>query len=290
MKKIIPALALLLISAMVLATSSYAWFTMNTSVSASGMKVTASAGTGLVISLWDNDAKSATDKDAKGWTTPAGSVTASDWNKSRANSSIEPTSTVNATDWFTAVAASENEAAAKQLKYTLSTSFSNKYSSTLYYYDKLEVKTNDGNSISGKSLVITSIDVSDSTDASHQSKSADLNKALRIALVVTSGDATKTYFFAPSYATYPDVKGVKVAAGTGYEAVDMDSVSSIELFSDDDQITLSEHTINGSTTVEMYLYYDGEDENCFTNNTLNGLDTLSVSINFKAVDDPGSGN
>ena len=50
MKKLIPALALLLISAVMLGTSSFAWFSMNTEVTATGMSVTAQAPTSLLIS------------------------------------------------------------------------------------------------------------------------------------------------------------------------------------------------------------------------------------------------
>ena len=50
MKKLIPALALLLVSAVMLGTSSFAWFSMNTSVTATGMSVTATAPTSLLIS------------------------------------------------------------------------------------------------------------------------------------------------------------------------------------------------------------------------------------------------
>lgn len=50
MKKLIPALVLLLVSAIVLSTSSYAWFSMNTQVTASGMEVTAKAPASLLIS------------------------------------------------------------------------------------------------------------------------------------------------------------------------------------------------------------------------------------------------
>ena len=55
MKKIIPALALLLISAMVLASASYAWFSMNTQVTATGMQVQAKAEGGLLISSTHQD-------------------------------------------------------------------------------------------------------------------------------------------------------------------------------------------------------------------------------------------
>lgn len=49
MKKLIPALVLLLVSAMVLSTSSYAWFSMNKTVSATGMSLTSTAPANLLI-------------------------------------------------------------------------------------------------------------------------------------------------------------------------------------------------------------------------------------------------
>ncbi|MBP5209532.1 MAG: hypothetical protein J6125_01595, partial [Clostridia bacterium] len=50
MKKLIPALCLLLISAAMLGTSTFAWFSMNTTVSATNMTVKATASKNLLIS------------------------------------------------------------------------------------------------------------------------------------------------------------------------------------------------------------------------------------------------
>lgn len=50
MKKLIPALALLLVSAVMLGTSSFAWFSMNTTVSVTGMEITTKASSNLLIS------------------------------------------------------------------------------------------------------------------------------------------------------------------------------------------------------------------------------------------------
>lgn len=63
MKKLIPAIVMLLVSAVVLSTASYAWFTTSTSVTADGMKVTAQAPTSILIS-----GKDATGAQADGWT------------------------------------------------------------------------------------------------------------------------------------------------------------------------------------------------------------------------------
>lgn len=50
MKKLIPAIVMLIVSAVVLSTASYAWFTTSQSVTASGMQVQAKAPTSVLIS------------------------------------------------------------------------------------------------------------------------------------------------------------------------------------------------------------------------------------------------
>lgn len=61
MKKLIPALALLLVSAVMLATSSFAWFSMNTTVTVTGMSVSTRISDNLQIAndTLDSDAKKA---------------------------------------------------------------------------------------------------------------------------------------------------------------------------------------------------------------------------------------
>ena len=49
-RKIIPALAMLLVSAIMMSTASFAWFTMNEKVTATGMQVQAKSTGSLVIS------------------------------------------------------------------------------------------------------------------------------------------------------------------------------------------------------------------------------------------------
>lgn len=50
MKKLIPAFALLLVSAVVMSTASFAWFSMNTQVTAGNMEIKATTGENLLIS------------------------------------------------------------------------------------------------------------------------------------------------------------------------------------------------------------------------------------------------
>lgn len=56
MRKLIPALAMLLVSAVMMSTASFAWFSMNTTVTATGMKIKAKSDqTFLIISATNSD-------------------------------------------------------------------------------------------------------------------------------------------------------------------------------------------------------------------------------------------
>ena len=87
MKKLIPAVVMLLISAVVLSTASYAWFTTTQSATASGMQVTATAPSSVLIRQIDATGNSTTEfGSAVTFTGEAVTLT--------------PASTVNGVDFF----------------------------------------------------------------------------------------------------------------------------------------------------------------------------------------------
>ena len=57
MRKLIPAFSMLLVAAIMLSTATFAWFTMNESVTASGMEIQAKASGNLLISTEKMTAK-----------------------------------------------------------------------------------------------------------------------------------------------------------------------------------------------------------------------------------------
>lgn len=71
MKKLIPAIVMLLVSAVVLSTASYAWFSTTQSVTAEGMSVKATAPSSILISGFTGDNTTTTD----GWTEFSSNVT-----------------------------------------------------------------------------------------------------------------------------------------------------------------------------------------------------------------------
>ncbi|EXM40885.1 hypothetical protein RASY3_00115 [Ruminococcus albus SY3] len=89
-KKLIPAAGSLMVSAVMLATSTYAWFTMNKTVTVTGMEVKTKVGSNLLISA-----------------TPDDTAFAKDLSQTR-QALLEPTSTVDGIQYFYTVNAGSN--------------------------------------------------------------------------------------------------------------------------------------------------------------------------------------
>jgi len=90
MKKLIPAIAMLLISAVLLSTASFAWFSMNTTVTVTGMSVTATVNDNLQIAATTVDATAKENDSAFKY----------GYIMTHTTQLIEPVSTVNGIDFF----------------------------------------------------------------------------------------------------------------------------------------------------------------------------------------------
>lgn len=89
-KKLIPAVSMLTVSAMMLSTATYAWFTMNKTVTVTGMEVKTKVGSNLLISE-----------------TPDDTAFAKELSQTR-QALLEPTSTVDGIQYFYTVNAGSN--------------------------------------------------------------------------------------------------------------------------------------------------------------------------------------
>ncbi len=301
-KRLIPAVAMLLISAMLLGTSTYAWFSMNTIVSANNMKVKVVADQGILI----NEIATAGD---------------ANWDNSATTSQTESinlhaTSTANTAAWYAAYSTDRNDAAAA----TAASTKSGKLVDATYYtlgsgdyttatetvltaaggttagavvtyvdsdgdgnYDNGEgyyvkytyyVKSSAGEitlntAANGQNLNIKTVTAAGNTS------SADLDKALRVAVVLGG----KAYIFAP----------LNTSAGTYY--VNASATGTTPLSSTTAQPTaltsLPANTAAG-TAIDVYLYFEGEDANLKTSNVTATLDTLTVEVQFELASNGAS--
>ena len=281
MKKLIPALCMLLVAACLMGTSTYAWFAANEAVSATGMQVKAAADGGLAIASWKGTRGTA-ETSATAPTDPDYAATAEAlWANIADDATIKPTSNNNGT-WFTASATDASEHEGTNYKTVETTT-------THYQKTKFRIKSLDQSASASYKLNVTGVTVSIKTSAADNHS---LNDALRVAIVC---DGT-WYYFAPAYAAdaelyYTEGLGTQQGAGTPEDPYYYPGVVAEYGETDKNTITCG---ASGFTTeiydalttagidIDVYVYYEGEDGNC-TSNLAAKVDTLSVALDFSAV-------
>lgn len=260
-----PAFAMLTVSAMTLASSTYAWFSMNTQVTATGMQVKAKAEGGIVIS----NAKT------------GGTWTANSTATNSAVAELVPTSTASAATWYHAVSDSATDAKKAQTAsgaYTQLTVTENAGlgsatigtgTSAIYLVNDFFIKSSAEAVTLTDGLYINSVDVT----LPQSQQTANLDKALRVAVQVKSGDKTATNIFAP------------VTGGeTSYRIANTTDITAIAagvkntLLSDIKSVPA--YTTESPIEVKVWVYFEGEDQNCKSENLAASTDNITVSVQF----------
>lgn len=245
MKKIIPALALLLISAMVLASASYAWFSMNTTVTATGMQVKATTADGILIS----NAQDGTYSVSANAVNPQGA-------------GLLPTSTADFTTWYKANSTKSNLAKAIDSNGYVDITSGGTLSSGVW--------TNDGNQYYLKNSFWLKSSAEDSEvyvkvdgiTVGGKNQSAKLDCTLRVA-VLTGNDK---FVYAP---VQDNQSGQDNAKGYG---------ASWTVISNNAEQQVTEKVTITPVEVVVYIYFEGEDAACISDNITANLDDLTVEF------------
>lgn len=277
MKKLLPAFAMLTVSAVSLSSATYAWFSMNTQVTATGMQVKAIAEGGIVIS---NSTKT-------GWTAEATAQVTS--------ASLFPTSNAKTpatlTTWYHNKSDNADDAKAGQAASTYETlnialsdatngegvgyvdknddsAFTSGTDSAYFLKDKFYIKSS-GDALTSTTLYINKVEA---TPASGTSLLA-IDNALRVCVVV---DQT-SYLFAPvSVGTTGPTLTYKVK-GSATDTVALAGTTKNTATG----VTTIANSDADAVPVEIYVYFEGEDANCKSTN-ISGIstDTITVSVQF----------
>lgn len=301
-RKLLGAALSLLLSTSMLATSTYAWFTMNKEVEVRNITVQAKAEGGLLIS--ETSGYTASDI----WDDIANSVT----EVSSAKVSLYPTSTANSTAWYHATSKTVNNAAnaaqgqASEQKsdgYTLLTltsreiqaavSGSNGKKDVFFVdsgetgYDENDAKyylkytyylktSTEGTTSLGLNQGDQNVNIS-VVSASGNENSTNLNKAIRVGIEI----GNKFYIFAPiSGATTTYYVN---ASSTATTATDSSTSTHNTPMSVATALTSLPGMQQTGTPVYIYLWYEGEDSNCKSENITATLDELMINVEFKLV-------
>jgi hypothetical protein len=301
-RKLLPAVAMLAVSAVSLSSATYAWFTMNKEVTVQNMTIQAKAEGGLLISetqgysaddVWDDSANTTAEGDgAKVALYPTSTANTSAWyhaTSKTANDAARASSgaaSANKSDGYTTLNLASNElqaasAGANGLKevYYVDSGTSGydaddaKYYLKYTYYLKTSTEgtTKLGLSSGDQNLNISVVNVTGNTN------SKDLNKSLRVGIEIGG----KFYIFAPisgATSTY-----YVNASSTATTAIDSSASSHNAPMNVATGLTSLPGVKQDGTPVYVYMWYEGEDANCKSENVTATLDELTVDLEFKLV-------
>lgn len=279
MKKLIPAICLLLISAVLLGTSTYAWFSMNTKVEATGMKVQATSAKNLVISNTSQLKQNEGSKIASSYSAAVTLVPAS--TKTLAGSQnfyyVSDSTGVDYANGSGNIGTTFAQASPK----TDNNSTSGEVVKHTFY-----IRVDGQNADTLANLYVSGITV----------KRADTNsnvtKALRVGVVC--GD--KGFIYAPlaelaegKKCEYDAITGAgKVTAlddATGYykvgDTIIQEKIEALTAYTNA-SVLASEISSTEYTTVDIYIWYEGEDPNCTSVNSIT-VEQIEVIVEFTAA-------
>lgn len=280
-RQLLAAIAMVLVAALALGSSTYAWFVASGTVTATGMEVTVQTEGGIMIRGVSADGKSTTD-----WGTIANAVTT-------AKKTLYPTSTVDLSSWVHASSSNEKDAEAQQDK----ANYKPVDTSKLDAYrrvDKFAIRSASGQDITDATLRIKSVsaNLSDTTEAAN---TAELNKAIRVGVRMVETGAGR-------YPTTATEKGANFYVYAPNRAADSTDFSLVAKYTDtettlvekrtagaDDYLFLDSDTIPGAETgaeVEIFIWYEGEDSDCKNVNLVKGgtvlvPDDLTITVEFE---------
>ncbi|MBQ6638888.1 MAG: hypothetical protein IJH82_09615 [Lachnospiraceae bacterium] len=293
-KKIAGASAMLMLSATMLGTSTFAWFTMNKEVEVTNMQVRALAEDGLLVNeaaapgdTWDEEATAAQTAASKlSMLHPASTADGATWyhaastkynDAAAADGTMKSAYLVNG-DYetlgsLTAITDMSNATASAGTMAAFSTMGATANSAAGYYvHYTYYLKTSAQSTINldpTGSYYVSIKSVTATPTVAAGSGSADLDKSLRVGIRMKDGG--RFYIYNPlngtnSY-TVNATTGVTTIAGGTATPTDLASLPAV--------------SANG-TPVEVYIWYEGEDVNCKSSNaTAATLDNIKVDIKFE---------
>ena len=346
-KKLIPAAAMLAVSAAMLTTATYAWFTMNKEVSVTGMEVKAKAEAGLLINEistigdanWDEEAKSTANAGAT--LIPMSSADMTTWahaNSVAANEAAKGTAANTKSDKLSSAgyeiftladAAGGNSLSSNKLDFIQKTAaVAGTDAETNIYYKEKDgtagaIGNNDDGAFikytyyvksSGSNAITLNTDLTNDGDDTLYVKQIkiggldkntdgdalahNLDKTLRVAVLPAGGSALtfapvagadSDYYIASAYnSSTKAVTSAKASLANGEATVDYSGASAVSTWT----ATTTSNTTDGlslatlpaatsaGAKIDVYIWFEGEDVNCNTDNIYSDLDELTVEIVF----------
>ncbi len=339
LKKLIPAAGMLMLSAAMLGTSTFAWFTMNKEVSVTGMEVKAHAEEGLLINEvaayndgnWDDQATGNTTPttvvmrpastlnlatwwhansklsyDEAGIENLSGTVDIDDSGNKYTNITVGETGVLDA-EVVSAAQATGGEKAETHVIYKDASFGDTTTSGTMQdgegFYVKYTyyLKSSGDADLSVSNLQVQVKATKNTTGTNASGSSDDLDPCLRVGVTMNTtadGNTSAGYkIFSPIPGT--GASGTAGATNTSYSVTTNEAGSSTDTvtpvvasatgtFTEYTQLNTSNIIIpnvnSDGIPVYVYVWFEGEDTHCMSDNLTSALAAYDIDINFQDAD------
>lgn len=313
-KKLLGAVGMLSVSAAMLVSSTFAWFTMNKTVKATAMEVKAHAEEGLLINettavgnTWDEEATAAqtTLADAV-QLRPASTKNLTDWwhaNSKKTNNEagagadgVDATNTVKIgdTDYYsnissgatgmavnntTAVAGTNAERNIYYKDATYGTANQYDNGEGFYVMYKYYIKSSGSDAMTvAKDKFMIKVDATKKNEAG-ATDSVNLDPALRVGVKI--GD--DFLIFAPVSGADSQYKVTNAATGATYATV-TPSTAETAIGASNENISIPAVTTTTPLEADVYIWFEGEDTHCKSENLTAVLDSYQIDVTFRDAD------
>lgn len=272
--QLMAAIAMVVVAAVALSSSTYAWFASNNKVTATGMQVQATAESGIEIAYVDNGAAGAYTTIASAGVSTAQTLYPTSTIATAENGSIN-------SNWYHASAAVASAYGAKAGTYETLTLTEGKdaTSNKNYYVEKTFNIRSVSDTKLAKDLKVSGIKVTGASD--------QLDNSLRVAVV----SGTSVALYAPCYAVSDGGAtsvSYKVATAVSSGTATMPESNNVTaLFNNQPSAAIVSGNIpaNTGSNVKVYIWYEGEDTNHYSSNLDSSIDSISISVEFEATID-----
>lgn len=270
-RQLLAAIAMVLVAAIALGSSTYAWFVASGTVKAEGMKVQAKSEGGLAIrwagetsELWGTTA-SAKMNDAKALL-PASTANLAKWTYAKALNADKPDADTNTYDDITAkVFSGADGAFSKNNDYVVMQPFEIRSTAK----DKL-----------AKGLYVSGVDV---TRGNNQEKDLDLSIRVGVRMESETG-FVGNFIYAPIPGGSTNYTWHAAAAGDTDTAVTLATVGTSA--DENSQLLAKDQTVpaveGNAVKVQVFIWYEGEDAKLYSDNYV--ANDLDVTVSFASYD------
>ncbi|MCR5015153.1 MAG: hypothetical protein K6A75_01080 [Ruminococcus sp.] len=309
MMKIVSAAAMLAVSASMLGTSTYAWFTMNKDVKVTGMNMKAHAEKGILINemqgmdegTWSEEAlagqptaialRPASTSDFTNWWHANSKITSGEAGSTGSGSVDANTVLISSGTYYNNIssistsgtAASADENAARTVYYSDGVGGSSgacdegeAYYIKYTYY----IKSSSESPLAVTQGKLKATVSATKTNNDTSGTSVTLDKALRVGVKI---DNNVTIFAPLADGNTVDYQVAGSTAGTTYADVTAYKGNAATAIDNTAAVTLPAVTSAGKA-VDVYIWYEGEDVNCKSDNLTTVLDSYQVDITFTDAD------